>query len=511
MDEFPYVVDSFCLRDFLRAEITYEEMTEGRSNLVFDDYCAGIDDFVIAFENMSAQKYTRSRFADDWFVRVFYDLIGEFGLGKAVDRRAGVFMVYTNENEMLNLIFNWGREIDETLTDRNKGEIVDFGEILRSIKTYKENKERHADERRYTRLMKRNSIQNMGAPQNIDVFPSPRRALYKRFVNDLYKAGDIEGLKSKAISHLFGNTCFRKDASAALKIFKELYEKENDPRTASLIGDIYYGCFGSAPVFEMAYQYYVMSGLDGYADALVKVADMMFEGVGTVKNRTVAINMMRNLFDQTYGDFCKGDNQCPFTEAALQLGAFLDKIEGGKRDAAEAFKYVNIAKYALELRMAGNKMPQDEIMLATIDDLFDRLSEETGADGKATRVISEVPNLLLTAMTDGYIVHAEIKERAGENRLVTRRIKKSGEDKVKGILVDFPLLEYCALTDLVTETFPKNSKYWIKDGGKSFDAEEMIFDKERKLCIFKNKGKAVASIAAGMFVAKLRSDNKRGE
>ena len=508
MDDQPYVIDAFCLRDFLRGEIGYEEMTGGRTDVVYSDYHPTIEDFLCAFKNMAAKGFSRREFGDEWFCRIFFDAVAELGLVSCTEGYGGRFVLYDYEDDVFNLIWNWSNDLDSGTNEGNKDDLVEFDEMIRTLKVCMANLKAYPEDKRYTTLMKRNSVLNVGAPMKIDYATPPIRAFYKKFVNDLCRVHDAVGLRSKGVSCLFGNVCFKKNIYNALKYFQELYLQGHDPRVAKIMGDIYSGIFGSIVDHDKAFNYYVMSGMDGCADGLLRVADMFYEGMGTIRNQTLAYTMVKGIYEQSLDEFCAGETDGIFAETAFRLGDILDSGIDGKRNALEAFKYMNIAGFAATIN-AGERddiwAGKNSALSEAVSGVYERLAGEVGADKNAKTVISELPNLLLSMMTDGYSVHVDIKKTKSDYKLITNRNKKDNEQYVKRVLIDFPLLEFCTLTSLVTESCPKNSEILVADGSSSFDSDEIVYDKKTKTCIFKFRGRTVAKIRSAMFLAKLRS------
>ncbi|MCR5618275.1 MAG: hypothetical protein K6F83_08305 [Clostridiales bacterium] len=505
MEEYPFIVDEFSLKAFLRFEITYDEMTEGRTNVVFDDYKYTLDDIKTAIENIKAVRLTRKEFCEEWYEHVFIGLKDEFGITPAEWTSSGYFTVFNKEKDIIACVFSWCKdEYDKYLDKIGDEEKPDYAECLRTIRYCRDNLDLPVPKRKFTVTMKRFAVRNLGTTSNINSAPLERRVLFRRFVNELAKNGDFYGVRAKGFSLLFGNVCFKKDIAAAKRLFLDIYEKDEDPRTASLLGDMYYGSFDGLPDYQKAFQYYSVSGFDGNPDSLLKIAGMMSTGQGVVKNERVAKSIVMNLFDQTYQEFCRRNFSGSFAETSLMLADFCNKGIDGKRDPNEAFKYVNIARYAMNRRFEEYRSPVDEATMEVITALYKDLSSEIGTDPTASSVISEVPNLLLTAMTDRYQVHVEVRSAKNELKIVTRRIRKDGEEKPAGIFLDFPLIEVCELKDQVEEYLPRNSVIVIRNGKRSFVTDEMIFDTKAKVCEFRHKGREVAKIKANMYIARFR-------
>ena len=505
MEEYPFIVDDVSLRAFFRFEITYAEMTEGRENILFDDCRITLEDYKIAMDNLKEAQICRKDFCEEWYEHVFIHLKDEFGIRYNSYSIGFGLPVYNNEKEITDAICFWCKEqYDKYLDKEGDNEIPNYTECLRSISFYKSNTDLPVEKRKFTTLMKRYSVRSLGSTSNINSAPLERRNLFKRFVNELCKVSDFYGVRAKGFSYLFGNVCFKKDIQAAKKLFLDLYQTDEDTRLAGLLGDIYYGYFDDVPDYTKAFMYYTVSGLDGNTDALLKVAEMLAEGRGTVKNEKVARATVMNLYDQTYSEFCKGMFACSLPEVARTIGNFCARGIAGKADAMEAFKYLNIAKYALNRRMTECGMMTDSSLMEEIRLLYDALALEVGTNPNASQVISEVPNLFLTALTDSYKVEVEVRPFKKEFKLISRRLRKEGEEVPSGIFVDFPLIEYATLTDEVTEYFPKNSKVMIKGNKTRFIADEMVYDTKEKVCIFKNAGIVVAKIKTGMYVARVR-------
>lgn len=505
MEEYPFIVDELSLRAFVRFEISYAEMTENNNNVVFDEHRLCLEDLEVAIKNMKAAQVTRKTFCEEWYEHVFIGLREELGVTYNDRLSTGVLSVFNKEKDMVDCLFMWCKDQYEKYLDKiGDDEKINFNECIRSLRYYYENQDLEVPKRKFTAMMKRSSLRGLGTTSNINSAPLERRVLFKKFVNDLSKTGDVFGLRAKGFSLLFGNVCFKKDVEAAKKLFLDLYNDGEDPRTADLLGDLYYGYFDNRPDFAKAFQYYTISAFDGNAESLMKVAEMLSEGKGIVKNEPVAKAIVLSLFEQTNTEFCRGIFSSYFAEAALMLGKFCNRGISDKRDASEAFKYINIARYAMERRFKEYRTASDEAEMEEIRVMHDALSKEVGSNPNASSIISEVPNLLLTAMSDGYSVHVEVKPSKNEFRLITHRLRKRGEEHPSGIFMDFPLIEYCELTNVVEEYFPKRSQIWTRSNKKDFVADEMIFDSNTKVCEFKFKGEPVARIKTNMYVAKFR-------
>ena len=72
MEEYPFIVDELSLKAFVRFEITYDEMTEGHKNVVFDDHKMELEDLTCAMENLKAVSLSRKDFCEEWYEHVSY-------------------------------------------------------------------------------------------------------------------------------------------------------------------------------------------------------------------------------------------------------------------------------------------------------------------------------------------------------------------------------------------------------------------------------------------------------
>lgn len=510
MKEFPHIVEAEEIRKFIRCEISYEEMTNNSDKIVFDDYKVSIEDFRIAFAFFKKHKTPRQAFVEDWFVHVFvdlYDALDTFKLANVNNK----YVLYKNDFEMLYCIFLWcDTEHDKYEKFHMKKDVPDYNLILKSIDTYYKNLELEPDERKYTSAMKMATIKAAGNPRLIDKAPKSFAKIYKKFINDLCKADYHYAYRVKTYSYLMGTVCFPQNKEMARLNAAKLYDKTEDPYIAEILGDLYYsGTETTPPSFACAYQYYSISALDGNKISILKMADMLSRGKGVPKNEHVGKMMVFNLFEDAYNSFCRYEYDSLMADVAVRMGMIYDSGIDTESDALEAAKYYNIARYAIKKRINMLKNPADVSLLQDVDRRFKELASVIGSNPNASYVFSEVPNLLLTAMDNRYVIYTTISKTKSEYKLVTRRIPKINEDNPLGMLIEYPLNEYCALVDSVEEYVPvKGTKVWLKDKEESsFYADDLFYDKAKKQCVFRYKGSIVAKISTSVYSCKLKQED----
>lgn len=509
MKEFPHIVEAEEIRKFVRCEISYEEMTNNSDKVVFDDYIVVLEDFRAAFNVLKKNKVNRKDFIENWFVHVFMDLYSILDIHRFEITR-NKELLYNDNLEMMYCIYVWcDGEHERYAKYHQKKDIPDYKAILKSIDTYYANLDLEPDQRKYTIPMKVATIKAIGNPRMINSASKTFIKIFKKFVNDLCKSNCHYAYRVKTYSYLMGSICFPQNKELARITATKLYEMSEDPFIAEILGDLYYsGTENTPPSYACAYQYYSISALDGNKVSILKMADMLSRGKGVPKNEHVGKMMVFNLFEDAYNSFCRYEYDSMLADVAVRMGMIYDSGIDTESDALEAAKYYNIARYAIKKRINMLKNPADESLLDDVDRRFRELSKVIGSNPNASYVFSEVPNLLLTAMDNRYVIYTTVSKTKNEYKLVTRRVPKINEDNPLGMLIEYPLNEYCALVDLVEEYVPvKGTRIWLKNKeDSSFYADDLFYDKDKKQCIFKYKGVVVARISTSVYSCRLKQE-----
>lgn len=509
MKDSPLYISERELREFARYEITYEEMTGGNSDCYYEGYEVTLKDLIACFKNMKKKNLTCRGFLDGWFSHVFYDLYSELYFNKRELSPANRFITYESLEEIFFCFWEWCKYVRDIKFKNDPDSAPDYSQIIKTLETYEKNIGLDFDDRKYTLPMKYSLVFRVGNPSKVDEADARFRKLYKKFVNDLCKADIVFGYRVKGYSHLTGTSCFKESKDKALQMFLKIYTETEDAYITDIIGDLYYGGTETLePFYEMAYQYYTISALNGNQTSMLKVSDMLCRGRGTVRSEHVGKMMVFNLFDEAYRDFCRYNPESLLPDVTVRMGMIFDTGIDTKVDKLEACKFYNIARYSLKKRIRKSHNPADEMLLEDISHRCRELNREIGTNPNVSFVFSEVPNMFLSCLVENYEVSVVITKEDNEFMMVSRRIAKINEDRPMGVLVEYPLNEYCALLDEVVEFMPlKGTQIWIKERGvNTFDADEMSYVKDAKQCVFRRKGKIVAKITTSMFSCKLKSE-----
>ena len=181
MKGFPLIVDADMLRKFSRYELGYDELTQGRKDVVFDDYRMEIDDFYEAFKAMKKSKTSRREFLDNWFTHIYYDLYEELELGRFDSIKAIRYLTYSKDEEIVYCIVEWCRNEQEIFAiNHDMTAVPDYNSIIKSIETYRANKGLQFEERKFTLSMKYAMVKRVGNPTTINDASDVTIKLYKK-------------------------------------------------------------------------------------------------------------------------------------------------------------------------------------------------------------------------------------------------------------------------------------------------------------------------------------------
>lgn len=510
MKRLPLIVEADRLKQFFRYEITYDELTAGRKDVVFDEYEFTLDDIAVACANMKRSKTSRQTFIMDWFDHVFYELYDELGLKRLDKMRFMLKHYFSLDVEMINCFIEWCQNEREIYFKRHTGDVIpDYGQIVKSVKVFKENQMLPVEERKFTLPMKYTLVKGRGNPSSVNHADDLTCMIYKKAVNDLCRAKIAFGYRVRGYSYLMGTKCFKKNMAKALDNFLTLYEMNEDVYIAEIIGDLYYGGTEiDPPDYEMAYKYYSIACMYGIKSAVLKVSDMLCRGKGTIKNEHVGKRLVFEMFDDAYKEFCRHEAGSFLSDVTVRMGMIFDTGIDTAVDKLEAYKFYNIARYALNMKKELNEQSDaDEMLIEDVNDRCRELGSEIGCNPNASSIFSDVPNMLLACMVDGYEVRTEITKVKKEYKLRTVRICKADEPRPQSMLIEYPLNDYCALLDEVEEYMPvKGTKIWLEDDENNFfDSDEMLLTDKHE-CVFKYKGEIVAKIKTSMFTCRLKRD-----
>lgn len=559
----PYIMSQKELRQFARAELTYQDIAEKvypQFNLVTArKYTLKIEDIKQALHNINKDPAPLSVFKQ-WFwaiLNIFYDSLN---IKKRYDE--ALFTDFPrDEREIFSTVFSLTESLYWKLEERfgtmedNERMMIRFddepvwdkpgasddeielsayyavcADITGRVDSYLYNSGKPEGQWIYSSSQMKHVISSYGSDDELKEAGPEALALYREFVRRLYMSGDVQALRILAFDHLEGSIAYRKNYELAKMYLKELFGKTGDPYAANALGYIYY--YGkdnnSIPKYDEAFKYYSFGALEGIDESVYMSAEMLIYGRGTVKNIDMGINILIDGYKAALEDFCHGDTEGRFAEYAMYLGdcAYNRFIFGmGNKDA---YRFYLEAEYAMKKRGTDGSF-RDKKTLALIEAKLAQIRKEAGLDLQRTELKADFP-LYINHMFEYRLPVKVTITQKNKDTFVLKLRQVSFKDILSGfklnleepeglrdeyasvtgkILVTYPELSY---TELVTEL-----EYTLENAAllkKPLRADGFLCDGFRRdentnVIEFFAGSEVAAAIEAEKFVINIRKKRKK--
>ena len=383
-------------------------------------------------------------------------------------------------------------------------------DIISRVRIFEYNRFLPREKWEYSPSQKRHIINSYETDEELKNADPKAKAQYRKFVLDLCGQDDVQAMKILAWGYYNGDSIYRQSFLQARKYLNMLYLKSGDPFAANALGYIYY--YGSAskgvPDYEKAFHYFSYGALAGIDESIYKCGDMLIEGLGTVRNIDMGMNLIVDGYKDTMFRFSDGEYDNRFAEYAFRMGNICRKNLIFGMNVRDAYKFYLEAEFAVLKRSEKGEMPRDTLLLNKIRDAKKELFKEYHPDPDRNQIKADFPIYISHIFEDRFPIKITIGRSKGKYYLKMGRFRLIPGDEPK-ILVTFPELSY---VDLVSEL-----KFGLEDVGvikypenrESFLADGFTRNEHTNALEFYFGGECIAAVEAKWFVIDITNEQKK--
>lgn len=481
-----------------------------------DGYNFTLDDLSALLENLKASDLTVDQFENSWAkpLRKLFKDTTDYTIYTA-ERPDRPVLPDTDEKVIamiLDRLDNAWIECD----DENKkiAEQVDLAFLQDLMAKYQENKGKPETQREYPEAVKLQYVKHYADPANMQKLDAAGRTLYAKFTNELADRDVKEALQAQAGGFYGGNAVFPCDWHMAEKALLRLYELDpSNSRVADLLGYIYYygRTNGGVPDYSRAFYYFTIAASNGDMEALYKMADCFHKGNGVEVNDQTAFKLNDIAYETTFGQFTKGDTDCPFADAARRKGNCYLRGIGVKKDTLEAYRHYLMADLAIRMRVENGAHFGDDSVQAKIVNALAKTKETLIASGEFSakdfakrRIKSSYPLGIHEALKDGYACEIKVtrKDSGKVLNLVLHRVRKHNDRTPAKMLLAVPQFADCYLSDEIEWRLKDCEKCDITGNKDKFRFNAWEYDAQRKQVWFFYDDRLTASFTGGTYIIK---------
>ena len=438
----PLVFGKDDLKTFCRGEKFYHDYADqvfpAFNICAKEDYTITADDIAEALRNINKTDKPLGLFKE-WYwliINVFYT---NLHIAERFDEE--FFTDYPlDEDELFNVVYSltdklyWRLEERISLKEEGDRYIVKFSneidwgkneenddlemnayrtvceDIISRVDTYHINEKNPDGEHVYSLSEKRHMIGLLEDEEDLEKLSDEEMDRYRKFVFDLYEAGDTEAIKILAWGYYEGAAGFEQNWYLAEKYLKELLKQTGDPFAANSLGYIYYygrTNFG-VPDYVRAFSNFMFGAISGIDESIYKCADMLIAGKGTTKNVDMGINLIVDGYRDCLMRFCDGEYECKFADYALRMGNLCRDgliYEMGTRDA---YKFYLEAQLAIKKRREVTDYYGDDVVERKIENALNDIRYKYSIDTGVKVLKADYPIFINMMFEDRFPIKVTI-------------------------------------------------------------------------------------------------------
>lgn len=322
---------------------------------------------------------------------------------------------------------------------------------------------------------------------NIDGQSEATQQLFKECLDyccDVKK--DPKAIQRRGYCYYCGTKIYPNDWYKARDAFLDYYQMTGDASAANTLGYIYYygRCNGGVPEYEKAFKYFSIGHAYSYFESTYKLADMLANGYGVVKDGESANHLYWSVYKENLKRFIRGNLECKFADAALRMGnCFRDGI-GTEKDLETAYYYYLQADYAIRERTKAANHYGDTVVFDGIQKAIVEVRKEYTDKGRTEQLV--YPGWTKWTLIKHRRCKLVIKElKEGVLALDATVLKRRDEKEAPRMLITVPKADYCALRKKIRIKTAPESHYKIFSGKPEIIFDSIEYDwKERKTCFY---------------------------
>lgn len=382
-------------------------------------------------------------------------------------------------------------------------------DIESRVRTFQYNRERPRDRWLYSASQKRHVINQYESSEEILHASKAEKALYRKFVNDLFRLNDVQAIKILAWGYYEGDSIYRQSYIQAEKYLRVLYDRTGDPQAANALGHIYYyglSSHGNAD-YEKAFRYYSFGVLAGLDESIYMTGEMLVHGKGTVKNIDMGLNLIIDGYREALFQFSDGEFENRFAEYAFYMGNVCRENLILGMGARDAYKFYLEADFAIRKRMAKNSTREDVLLKAEISIALNALREHFKPDPERSVLKADFPIYISHMFEDRFPVRIHLYQKGRTYYLDMSRFRFLPGDSSR-ILVTFPELSYVNLVSELKFRLEDVGVIKLPEKGGSFLADGFNKNEHTNALEFYSGGELVAAVEAKWFIIDVTKEKK---
>ena len=214
----------------------------------------------------------------------------------------------------------------------------------------------------------------------VDYIDDDERELFGKCLDAMCDQGVYAALRIQADCCAGGNMAYDCDWDYAREVYEILVSEQEDIYAALMAGRIWLeGTSSDGTDYEKAWKYLSMASMAHVHAAMLSCAEMLRDGKGVPVNRMLAVNMARDVYEESRKAFTDHYYGTIFADAAIFIGdCYRDGI-GGPDDPMMAMSYYLDAENALKKRLCYAQFVTDEDLMKTLQEKIETLQNSYGA------------------------------------------------------------------------------------------------------------------------------------
>ena len=421
---------------------------------------------------------------------------------------------------------DWDKDLsDKSAVERSAYRAV-CDDVISRVESYMHNYGLPKDQWVYSSSQKKHIISAYENDESLEGASDEAIELYRRFVMDLEKEGDVQALRALAWGYYEGNEAFMQNFFLSESYLLKLFLKTGDPFAANSLGYIYY--YGRTnhgiPDYKKAFQYFSFGALAGIDESIYKTADMLIYGNGIPRNIDMGLNMIIDGYKDAMIRFCDGEYDCKFADYALRMGNVCRDRLVYNMSLRDAYKFYLEAEFAIAKRREVVNYIGDGTVELRIKNELRRIRQALELEPERKELKADFPVYINQLYEDRFPVRVTLKVRKGSKKgsLKIERYRFGNEIKdffdddedpeirdifaVPKTLLSFPELSWVTLTSQMTYYLEEIVVAQKSESGRSFFSDGFRRNENTNALEFYSQGELVGAVEAKWYVIRKEED-----
>lgn len=371
-----------------------------------------------------------------------------------------------------------------------------FSDLIDTIDVFSANRGKQLWERQFSRLQEKKYMQLYGPSGWAERARTENEIrMLRKFTDDLAEQGDLEAMEYKAYSCYGGNDIYECDWETSRELLGKLYEATDDPAFAASLGNIYYyGRTGSGPDYDRAFTLFVVSAANGSIEGRCRLGDMFLNGYGCRRSEGTARSLYENAYNDSVDDLVF-DGRYDIAEPAFRMGELFRTGTGMEQpNPDEAYRYYLQAALASDLRAESGEIPPDSEVDEKVTWALEQTRELMPEGYFRDQIVSEYPWFMKNMMEHDCDIEMTVQKREDGDLDLTVTRKGRHDDPMHPLLLTFPAISWCTLTDTIRVVSAEPETSFCTEGDQTVRFDDMVWEHSSKKLTFFFRGTEVGWI-----------------